>query len=519
MVSSRNGDTAGIIALALAFHRAPTQHADLLHGRTPLPPGVDALLKLAGGSAPDPVHAALASPDELKSAAMFFIEQVLFRHDVSYYRVLGVEPGASLDQIKEHHRLLMRVFHPDRDNHADDWKGAFAARINLAYTNLRDPEARRRHDAELKNATRPGSPPKAARRVAPAHRPAARITRPGGLPPIVLRYLPQWVLAGTALVAFGVVSTIYLDNPRPVVAEASAPPAVPGHEAAAELAPVPETAIAATETTELPPAPDAPPQPSASLAALAPMAAFDAVHAPAVKPVPAQIEAPLRAAAPVQVAMRPVPRQTPAPPTRATVSRPAPATAPLPAVNRAAKGIANIAPMPALAQPRDEPAVKNLADTAPIPAPQPQAEAVAVAATPSPAQPAARTTDVAARPALLDPNATLAQFKSSYERGDTQAFMALFNEVAISGAGGKARIRLQHDSLFRSTDLRHIAIDAMAWSQEGDWIRGEGRYRKTQMPKGELKLQTETGIIRIELLRQGDRTLIMALDYQPGGRS
>jgi hypothetical protein len=517
MASSRNIDTAGIVALALAFHRAPTQHADLLHGRTPLPPGVDILLKLAGGSAPDPAYAALASPDELKAAAMFFVEQVLFHHDVSHYRVLGVEPGASLDQIKEHHRLLMRVFHPDRDNRADDWKGAFATRINLAYSNLRDPDARQRHDAELKQAARPGSPSRAARRATSMHRPAARVSRASGLPPIVMRHLPQWVLAATALVAFGVVGTVYLDNPpaHTVTAEFPIPPAAPMRETAAELAPAVETIIAAPETTALPPAPDALPQQPASIAALAPMATPMPASDP--KPAPALVRTPPRTRTPVQVATRPVLYKTPAPPARVTASRPAPATTPQPAMGRAAQGVANIAPAPFLAQPGDEPALKKLADIAPVPNPQP--EAVVVAVPPGPAQPAPRTADVAARPAQADPNTTLSQFKSSYERGDTQAFMSLFDEVAIGSAGGKSQIRRRHDSLFRTTDLRHIAIDGMAWSQEGDWIRGEGRYRKTQMPKGELKLQTETGIIRIELLRNGGRALIMGLDYQPGGRS
>ena len=108
---------------------------------------------------------------------------------------------------------------------------------------------------------------------------------------------------------------------------------------------------------------------------------------------------------------------------------------------------------------------------------------------------------------------------STYERGDTQAFMALFDEVAIDKAGGKPQIRREHQSLFQTTELRHIEIDGMAWSRDGDWIRGEGHYRTTLMRKGELRLQTESGIIRIELQRHGEQALIMGLDYLPGGRT
>jgi hypothetical protein len=39
------------------------------------------------------------------------------------------------------------------------------------------------------------------------------------------------------------------------------------------------------------------------------------------------------------------------------------------------------------------------------------------------------------------------------------------------------------------------------------------------MRKGELKLSTESGVIRIDLMRRGDQALIMGLDYLPGGRS
>ena len=505
MVPGRNSEALGIVELALAFHRAPTRHADLLHGRAPLPPGVDTLLKLAGGSEPEPGYAALARPDELKAAALFFIEQVLFRHDVSHYRVLGLEPGASSEQIKEHHRLLMRVFHPDRENRTDDWSDAFATHINLAYTSLRDPDARRRYDATLRQAARQGTPPHPARRAAHAPRPAP-LSRMSGLPPIVLRYLPQWVLAGTALVAFAVVGAVYLNNPPAPTLRAveTARFAAPLPETPVAHAPAVETVIAAAEQPELPPEPEALPQPEPVPVSVpaplpkpepkpvpvpAPAPAPRPAPKPAPEPVLAKVKAPAPAARPVKIATRPLPLETPAAPSREAVRRPTvvPAAVPQPAEDRTAKAVANVAPALALAQTREPPEPR-----------------VAVAA--------ARTTEP-------DPNAMLAQFMSSFERGDTQAFMALFDEVAIGRVGGKPQIRRQHDSLFRSTDLRHLDIEGMAWSREGDWIRGEGRYRKTLMPKGELRLQTETGIFRIELLRRGEDALIMGFDYLPGGRS
>jgi len=134
-------------------------------------------------------------------------------------------------------------------------------------------------------------------------------------------------------------------------------------------------------------------------------------------------------------------------------------------------------------------------------------------------EPAPRPSAVSDRPAQTDADATLARFMACYERGDTQSLMALFDEVAIGPAGGKTQIRREHESLFDSTTLRHLAIERMNWKRDGDWVRGEGRYRATQMRKGEQWLRTETGIIRIELLQRSGQALIMGLDYQPGERS
>ena len=472
MVPGRNPGAADIVALALAFHRAPTQYADLLHGRTPLPPGVGILLKLAGGSEPDPVHAALARADELKAAALFFIEQALFHHDAGHYRVLGLEPGAPIEQIKEHHRLLMRVFHPDRENRADDWKDALATRINLAYTSLRDPDARRRYDATLKQAARPGTAAATARKPAVHHpKPMSPRLRTGGLPPFLLRYLPQWVLAGSALVACAVVGAVYLSNPRArddLAGEAMGLAAsLPQHAGASAPAGHPDEAEVGTAVR---------PAKSAPLAEPA---------APAAVPVIAAMETPVRATRPVHPAMHLALNDSP-------VQR-APATPPQPAAVPAAPPQPAAAPAPKLT------AGTETAPAATLPAP-------GVAAAP-------------ARPALPDPNVMLAQFMSSYEHGDTQAFMALFDDLAIGKAGGKRQIRREQEALFQSTELRHIEIDDMAWSQDGDWLRGKGHYRTTLMKKGELRLQTESGIVRIELIRRGDRALIMGLDYQPGERT
>ncbi len=489
MVSGSDSYAAGITALALAFHRAPTQHADLLHGRTPLPAGIGALLKLAGGSEPDPASLALAPAGELKAAALFFIEQVLFRRDASHYLVLGLEPDATQEQIKEHHRLLMRVFHPDRENRADDWKDAFATRINLAYTTLRDADERRRYDASRQQSKPPGVT-LPARRAAGHHRPAAR-TRAGvsWLPPFVLRHLPQWVLAGSALVAAGVVGLVYLSNPQSTAVAPTLTASLMESEPAEEGA---GQSIRDVES----PVMENPPRP-AEPRGQARLSASVESRPPATAPALPSIAAKKRAT--VATADSPPPRLDPLPP------RPAQAAAPQPGETAAA------APSPPTT-------VVPLKIAASLEPPRPAAALPPAAETRDP-EPAPRPGAVSDRPAQTVADATLARFMTCYERGDTQSLMALFDEVAIGPAGGKTQIRREHESLFKSTSLRHLAIDRMTWKREGDWVRGEGLYRATQMRKGEQWLRTETGIIRIELLQRSGQALIMGLDYQPGERS
>jgi hypothetical protein len=478
-----------MLALALAFHRAPTQHADLLHGRTPLPAGTGALLKLAGGSEPDPASLALATADELRAAALFFIEQVMFRHDASHYRLLGLEPGAGQDQVKEHHRLLMRVFHPDRENRAGDWKDAFATRINLAYATLRDAEERRRYDASLQRA-RPAGVTLTARRAAGHPHPADwRRSGAGWLPPFVMRYLPQWVLAGSALIATGVVGLVYLNNPQ-------SPAMAPTLTASLAVSEPEEVGVGQSIRDAESPATENPPPPaepgshgrlSASVESAPP------ATAPALPSIAAENRVTVAAADPPPLRLHPLPPRSdepPAPPPpEAAAAAPSPPAVVVPLKTAASLEPARpVAALPPAAETRDR-----------EPAPRPGA--------------------VSERPAQTDADATLARFMTCYERGDTQALMALFDEVAIGPAGGKTQIRREHESLFDSTRLRHLAIDRMTWKRDGDWVRGEGLYRATQMRKGEQWLRTENGTIRIELLQRSGQALIMSLDYQPGERS
>jgi len=74
----------------------------------------------------------------------------------THYQVLGVAPGATAVQIRDAHRQLARVLHPDRLSDATDAERRLAERrmreVNVAWTTLSDPTRRTDYDRTLRAA-------------------------------------------------------------------------------------------------------------------------------------------------------------------------------------------------------------------------------------------------------------------------------------------------------------------------------------------------------------------------------
>ena len=88
--------------------------------------------------------------DVIRSAAEFYIEQILMAPDADSYRVLGVRPEAPTADLRRNMAWLLRASHPDVDRegrHAN-----LAMRVTHAWEDLKTPERRAAYDKARKRA-------------------------------------------------------------------------------------------------------------------------------------------------------------------------------------------------------------------------------------------------------------------------------------------------------------------------------------------------------------------------------
>lgn len=85
----------------------------------PLPEGVTDLLHIVAEGewrAPGTEHAYRRhGAEEIRAASAAFLGVVLFDRKADPYRVLGLAPGASAEEVRDHKRLLLKWLHPDRN--------------------------------------------------------------------------------------------------------------------------------------------------------------------------------------------------------------------------------------------------------------------------------------------------------------------------------------------------------------------------------------------------------------------
>ena len=135
------------IWMAIDLMRAP---ANVRRVRSaPLPKDVNKLLAIAAGDETvlSEAKAGTNRPGtSLREAAGFYIEQILLHPDADHYRVLGVQPGAAITELRRNMALLIRWLHPDQNNGAE--RSVFVARVTRAWNELKNEDRRAAYDLD-----------------------------------------------------------------------------------------------------------------------------------------------------------------------------------------------------------------------------------------------------------------------------------------------------------------------------------------------------------------------------------
>lgn len=446
------GEQLELLELTLLFHNQPLRLQAWCRTGNPLPAPLTPLLRLlAPRREDDALLTACAAHcgttrDRLVEAARFFVEQVCLAENRDYYRIMGLQPRATDALIKEHYRLLMRAFHPDRSGVSDAWADRFAERVNRAYRVLRRPETRARYDRE--RADRPTADDAWGDFV--SRPPTGRPPRPAA--PRPFRPLPDTIsmarrrIPRPALRTLGGVALIGLAGAGIFLAETSRRSV---WESAVSSVPIepPEPRITATAMFGRPPSVDE-------------LDASPREEPTAEQPLAATPDRVVEAPAPARASSEPV-----RPPTesRRTV-------------------------LPADPQPRSPPPTVA----------RPPAEQPAVV---TPAPPPV--------PKVLSSSEILAivqQFKTSYEKGDITVFMSLFAADARSSAGtGAGLIRRQHQVLFATTRSRSMELEGLRLRVEPDGKRTvSARYRIQLRGLTNRTIRTSNGTLQLGIVRHAD---------------
>jgi len=457
---------------ALALQRAPRSRRPGPEQR--LPEGTLQLVRIAAGEEEATKSAQSATgenPQVLREAAIFYIQQVCFAPGSSSYRVLGVDPDASDEKLREHYRWLARWLHPDRN--PDPWEVVFAERVNRAWRECRTAEHRRRYQptAEERDegSTRVAAPPSHVfqqHEEAPLEPPRRRD----------LGWVPAAVVATLGSVAIAVVVLFYASQrgEAPASSVAEAQPMTPLELPSSALAPAP---VVMTQ-----PAPQSVP-------------AVELAHEPAPAPPLASVPEAVTPPPPVEIAPKPAPVAPPAPRPIAVAAPP-----PKPAAVPSGPKPSNVSPPPVVGAAVAIPAPAPARDTTPAP------EVVETARV-EPAQPNSG-----------DANRLLGQLSRAYENGDVQGMRAPFAADAHGPAGNLESILAEYRRVFAESSERSLAVRDVSWFVSGDTFTIVASFEAVVTEGRAGRVRRTRGDLRLDLRRENDRWQIFRMQHgeRPG---
>ena len=524
----------------------------------PLPPGVTDLLKISSGDQDALLVAQQSSRyslEDVRHAAEFYVQQILFAPDSNHYRVLGVEPSDVEAKIKLHYRLLVSWLHPDKNS--SDWEVVFSERINRAWHGLRTPERRRQYDEQL--SAQPAAPKAAA---APSRReikPAQWHDRGIDSQFISARTIKRLPIVMFSLLGVGAVLALWLlsqtqPNLQPeevVLSEISTEPAEeqtaalqspPVQIPKATSAPVqasakpaqspPKIVLAKIDTASVATINDVPSSKSQNSNAQAatpatlpgtktivstPKTVAPVITAKVIVPPakPLKMATPTKIVAP-QIAAKElaIPGKTPKTGTPTKIVAPQIAAKLLVASSKTAKASmptkAVAAPVgfavPVLANETKiiGKRVRNSKATQTAPALVSTAGLDATAKT--------RSSTSTSVPSDVSIKQFLRNFSRVYAEGDYFALHNLFTQdLSILGAPPQRKTLRSYRQLFETSHSRQIALDHISWLANDDKITVIASYQVQILALGQAEIESSRGDIRLDLRMENGRLKIIRL--------
>lgn len=484
-----------------------------------LPDGVTDILKISSGD-----ESALVTAQEntrfsrvdVKHAAQFYVEQILFAPDSNHYRVLGVDPDDVEAKIKLHYRLLVRWLHPDKNS--SDWEVVFSDRVNRAWHALRTPERRREYDAQLE--TRASHSPmlsQPSREVTPAQLRQSQNDQ---------RYISSRTIKRLPIAIFGAlgVSAVFAlwwfsqlqpQVDAPLVASVEPPSSEtvpPAPEVTLEQA-EPMAAATIEPMQEIPP----PINPVVEIASQE----IKPVEVIETKPVTRQSIVP----PPEIVEAKPVTRQAIVPPPNKKQIPPLSSSASGPLAVVAKKPVVENKPTIPKARTLPAVAISQTNTTKPT---EPKRNATTYKPSAAPLAPSIvkpevtatkRTEVVIADPDVIAANKYdvevkkfLQQFSRVYADGNYFALHNLFTkDLSIVGASPQRKVLHGYRQLFQTSQHREIAIQNVTWLENDEKITVVANYQSQVLPLGGQEAESSRGNIRLVLRMENGELKIIRL--------
>lgn len=452
-----------------------------------------------------------ADAQELRKSCVAFVERICFSGDTNPFNVLGLNPWANADAVKEHYRLLIRIFHPDRGQVSNKVAEVYSARINQAYASLKLQVG----DDSINLSERVHTSYRGQSGIVPR-----RFTRPVGAQnhgdnamQWASKLTPAKVLFGLAVLA-GLI--IYLSFPQKMRMPTRAVNVVEKAQS-----PVPDVDVTSFADIPMP-----------EIHALPEVVNHDAAqtaYAPEVKAdvVPEQ---------PALLVQADKVENVP------TLTKPLVKTAPAPLVNNnkakevAVKPDTRLQTVKTVVTQSSQTRTANKVDTvqsviaiaasntAQVPT-EPQAnkkrsipsvtESAVETASEIPVQPRIVTPKPIDVPTDRELHDIVTSFMNHYANGDINAFMQTFDEqVRSDEQGGRSGLYRAYADLFAKTASRSIVLKDLQWEKQGAVAVAQADYRASIQHNGETQMKSSSGTLQIEVVKRGGRTLISGFFYQ-----